>query len=96
MSKIRLATILDPSTNCLHIDDPAESEPTYGSIVMDIDKYMSALGGKSKAASTASLNEIFFNTQDEENGIAAEDWANEYYDKIAQSRAAVNKSRTTR
>jgi hypothetical protein len=92
MSKIRLATVLDPSTNCLHIDDPTEAEPFYGSIVMDVGRYMSALGGKSKTASTASLSEIFYNTNDDENGIAAEDMANEYYDKIAQSRAASTKT----
>jgi len=88
MSKIRLATVHNPATNCLHIDDPYENEPQYGPIVMDISAYMSALGTKSKAASTAPLHQIFFNSDGEENGIKAEDMANEYYDKISQSRAA--------
>lgn len=88
MSKIRLATVHHPKTNCLHIDDPYENEPQYGSIVMDIGAYMDSLGGTSKAASTAPLHQIFYNTHDEESGIAAADLANEYYDKIVQSRAA--------
>lgn len=92
MSKIRLATVLDPETNCLHIDDPTDAEPFYGNIVMDINAFMSALGGKSKAASSAPLHQIFYNTEDQENGIAAADLANDYYDKIAQSRAASTKT----
>lgn len=91
MSKIRLATVHNPKTNCLHIDDPYEDEPQYGSIVMDIDAYMSALGGKSKTASSAPLHQIFFNTKDEESGVNAEDMANDYYDKMLQSRAASTK-----
>ena len=94
MSKIRLATVHNPETNCLHIDDPYEAEPQYGPIVMDLDAYMSALGSNSKAASanTASLDQIFYNTKDEEAGINAADMANEYYDKITQSRAASTKT----
>jgi hypothetical protein len=89
MSKIRLATVWNPETNCLHIDDPYEAEPQYGSIVMDIGAYTSTLGGgTSKAASTAPLQQIFYNTQDEEYGINALDNSNEYYDGIANSRAA--------
>jgi hypothetical protein len=88
MSKIRLAVVHNPKTNCLHIDDPYESEPVYGSIVMDINAYDSALGGNSKTASTVSLDRIFYNSDNEECGIKALDFANEYYDKIAQSRAA--------
>ena len=88
MSKIRLAVVHNPKTNCLHIDDPYEPEPVYGNIVMDIGAYESALGGNSKTASTASLDRIFYNSDNEEGGIKALDFANEYYDKIAQSRAA--------
>jgi hypothetical protein len=91
MSKIRLATVWNPETNCLHIDDPYEDEPVYGSVVMDIDAFMSGLGGKSKAASTASLHEIFYNTKDQEGGISALDLANDYYDEITRSRAASTK-----
>jgi hypothetical protein len=93
MSKIRLATVLNPETNCLHIDDPYEAEPQYGTIVMDLNAYMSGLGSDSKAASahaqnSASLDQIFYNTKDEEYGINALDDSGEYYDKILSSRAA--------
>ena len=88
MSKIRLATVHNPKTNCLHIDDPYEPEPQYGPIVMNIGAYMLELGGKSRAASTAPLHQIFFNTKDEEYGINALDDSNGYYDRIMQSRSA--------
>ena len=91
MSKIRLATVHNPETNCLHIDDVYEREPTYGAIAVDIDAYVSALGGQSKAASTAPLHQIFYNTDGEEGGIKAQDLANDYYDGIARSRAAATK-----
>ena len=92
MSKIRLATVWNPETNCLHIDDPYEPEPQYGSIVMDLDAYaQTALAGNSKTASTAPLNQVFYNTKDSEYGINALDDSNGYFDRIAQSRAASTK-----
>ena len=93
MSKIRLATVWNPETNCLHIDDPYEPEPQYGSIVMDLDAYtQTALAGTSKTASTAPLHQVFYNTKDSEYGINALDDSNGYYDGIAQSRAASTKT----
>ena len=92
MSKIRLATVWNPETNCLHIDDPYEAEPQYGSIVMDLDAYsQTALAGNSKTASTAPLHQVFYNTKDSEYGINALDDSNGYFDRIAQSRAASTK-----
>ena len=93
MSKIRLATVWNPETNCLHIDDPYEPEPQYGSIVMDLDAYaQTALAGNSKTASTAPLHQVFYNTKDSEYGINALDDSNGYFDGIAQSRAASSKT----
>jgi len=93
MSKIRLATLWNPKTNCVHIDDdPYSPEPQYGPIVMDLDSYSAtALAGNSKTASTAPLHQVFYNVKDEEYGINALDDSNDYYDGIANSRAASTK-----
>jgi hypothetical protein len=86
MTQIMNPTVWNPKTNCLHVDDPYEKEPVYGSLLMDIDAFMSVMGGNSKAASTASLHEIFYNGDSDE--VKMLDLANDYYDGIARSRAA--------
>lgn len=86
MTQIFNPTVWNPETNCLHVDDPYEKEPVYGNIIMDIDAFMSALGGNSKGASTASLHEIFMNGDQAE--VQMLDLANDYYDGISRSKAA--------
>jgi len=89
MTQIMNPTVWNPKTNCLYVDDPYEKEPVYGNVIMDIDAFMSALGGNSKAASTASLDQIFFNGDGDEPKML--DLANDYYDGITRSRAASTK-----
>lgn len=86
MTQIMNPTVWNPKTNCLHVDDPYEREPVYGNILLDIDAFMSALGGTSKAGSTASLHEIFFNGDQGE--VQMLDLANDYYDGISRSKGA--------
>lgn len=86
MSEIRNPTVWNPETNCIYVDDPYQHEPTYETVLMNVGAFMSALGGASKAASTVSLERIFYNNGPAQHNYL--DLANEYYDRIVRSRAA--------
>ena len=94
MSKILLATVTNPKTNRIHVDDPycryeEVDEVPYGSVLVDLNALNTALGPKDQNSKAASikLDHVFFNSE-EEGGIMANEMAAEYFEKLRQSKAA--------
>ena len=97
MSKILLATVTNPKTNRIHVDDPycryeEVDEVPYGSVLVDLNALNTALGPKdqnnsSSKAASIKLDHVFFNSE-EEGGIMANEMAAEYFEKLRQSKAA--------
>lgn len=94
MSKIRLATVHNPKTNTLHVDDPyvkyeQVDEVPYGSLLLDLNALGSAVipNGKAASVTPTRLDNVFYNSE-EEGGIMALDIAHDYYDSLRQSKAA--------
>lgn len=85
---IRFPTVYNPVTGLLYAYDVFEEGdvPAYDRPLMDVTAFNQLLGGDSKAASTVSLDQIFYNNGKEEYNFL--DYANTYYDKIAQARSA--------
>jgi hypothetical protein len=86
MPQIRFPTVWNPSDHILYVDDPYSKEPTYDIPLMDCQAFMQQVGGESKAAATQQNQDVFFSNDKPEYNF--EDIANQYYDKIAQARAA--------
>lgn len=85
---VRFPTIWNPNDHIMYAyryDPFAPSfseEPTYDIPLMDTSEYMTQLNGESKAASTASLDRVFFNNGKEQYNFL--DKASVYYDKVAE------------
>ncbi len=86
MTQIRFPTVINPKDGIMYVDDPYSKEPTYDIPLIDTKAFMQQVGGESKAASTQHNQDVFFSNEKPEHNF--EDIANQYYDKIAQARAA--------
>jgi len=89
MPQLRFPTVINPVDGIMYVDNPYSAEPTYDIPLIDTRAFMAQVGGNSKAASTQHNHEIFFSNDKPEYNF--EDIANQYYDKIAQARAAPTK-----
>ena len=86
MTELRNPTVWNPKNGIIYVDDPYSAEPTYKTPLMNAREFMSQIGGGSKAASTQSNEQVFYDNDKPQHNYL--DISNQYYDKIVSARNA--------